>query len=351
MSLLWPIASLANAARAALRDKPVTLKSAVWCFGIYFAAALRHNALPEVLQRFHAQAGLDPRQAPHLLYSQDGRAWRLLNAQLGANGDDVQDKGRFAAVCAAHGLPAIPTIAAFESGKPLGPVDMARALERSLFVKALRGRLGEGAEIWRFEEGGYSNGTTRHATLDDLLEALSAEDCIVQPLMRDNADLRRAGSDGLSSLRLVTFVTATGETQVACALLLLAKGMLSQNGEYFGVSIADGRLNTWFDQAAKVVRQRTAFPNDFALEAIADWDGLVELVRHAHAVGFPRFATLGWDLALTDEGAFLLEANQGWGMALHQMFDAPMGLGPIGLEADRWATQLQASLSSPGAGA
>jgi hypothetical protein len=340
MTLCWPVATFFTAAMASLRDRPLGPRVTSKRLGAYYSAALRHNALPDVLQRFHARAGMDPALAPHIMFDRDGRVWRALNALRGADGDDVQDKARFAEICARHQLPTVPVIAAFRGGASLRPIDRERASGRSLFVKALSGQLGAGAAIWRYGPTGYSNEDVRHATLDDLLADLSRQDCIVQPLMRDNAALRAAGSDGLSSLRLVTLCTGPGEASAACALLLLAKGMLSQNGQFFGVDIADGALDTWFDEANKVVRSRSEFPEAFPLSEIAGWDGLVELACHAHAVGFDLFATLGWDIVLTDEGPLLLEANQGWGMSAHQFLGAPMGLGPIGAAAEKWLAQV-----------
>jgi hypothetical protein len=336
MLVCWPVACLTYAVEAGLKDRRKTGASFWGKFHSYYAAALKHNALPHDLQWLGMRAGVAPEMASQLLFNRDTRIWQALNQLNGFNGEDVQDKARFFQICQAANLPVVPVYAAFDGGEGLLPVNRNAAAGRSLFVKSLRGNLGEGAAIWHWGEGGYRNGDAAHPTLDDLLAELSHEDCVIQPLLRDHAALRGAGSEGLSTVRIVTVRTPDGRVQTACALLLMAKGMLSQYGEYFGVDVLDGSLTTWLDQGADTPLRRSQLPEGFALQAIPDWSNLLAMTCDAHAKAFANFSALGWDVVLTDEGAFLLEANQGWGIMLHQVLGEPMGHTAIGAAASVW---------------
>ena len=342
MTLVWPGASLASALAAGWADRRAGSGGWLRRFVAYYRAALRHNAWPADLQRLQAQAGHAPDVAPQMLYNRDYRIWRALNRLRGADLDDVQDKARFAVICAAHGLPAVPVLAAFAAGQPLIPNGQEAVQGQSLFVKDLRGNLGAGAAVWHWTEQGYANDSAlpaTHATPRALLIALAGHDCVVQPLLRDAAALRDAGSAGLSTVRIVTLLSAHGETQVVSAILSLAQGMLSQYGEFFGIDCSTGALTTWFDQAAKRVYPRRERPAAFLLDAVPQWLAMVALAKRAHRDGFARFATLGWDVVLSDAGVLLLEANHGWGIMLHQVLGRPLGEGPIGAAAAGWLAE------------
>jgi hypothetical protein len=43
------------------------------------------------------------------------------------------------------------------------------------------------------------------------------------------------------------------------------------------------------------------------------FDEAVELVTTAHAKAFARFPTVGWDIAIADEGPMIVEMNISWG--------------------------------------
>ncbi|MEP7221704.1 MAG: sugar-transfer associated ATP-grasp domain-containing protein [Novosphingobium sp.] len=342
MLVCWPITSLFGAIKAARKDRSDGGTSAWEGFRKYYSAAILHNARPGDLQSLQVSSGIGAEMAPHLMYNRDSRIWQALNRVSGANGEDVQDKARFYLLARQAGLPVVPVYAAFSGGESLLPIDRAAATGSSLFVKSLRGQQGQGAAIWRWGEhdgvAGYGDGTGVYPTLDALLAALSHEDCVVQPLLVDHAALRAAGSEGLSSLRIVTVRTPEGQVQAACSLLLMAKGMLSQYGHSYAVDIHNGRLTTWLDTSEGFKRSPVA--EDFALPAIPEWAALVEMVCQAHRTGFAAFSSLGWDVVLTDDGPLLLEANQGWGIMLHQVLGEPLGHTAIGTAAAAWLDHL-----------
>lgn len=335
MTVGWSIASVWNAAEAAWLERHDADFRPWQRFISYLYPALRHNALIPALRRLRNESGQEPAIiAPHLLYDRETRIWRALNAARGADGEEVQDKAQFHAIMRRYDLPVVPVFAATEA-------DRKAAVGQDLFVKPARGNRGIGVQAYRWIEGtGWRHGEHTYSSFDALLADVEARDSIIQPLLCDGAAFREAGSNGLSTVRIVTLHLPDGTLRVAAAQLQLAKGLISQEGAVFELDPVDGRLITWWDAESLKVRQRAHAGAAIPFVAVPEWDGFINLAKHAHRIAFPRFASLGWDIVMTDAGLLLLEANQGWGMMTHQVLGKALGLGPIAGAAEAWLVWL-----------
>jgi Sugar-transfer associated ATP-grasp len=338
MAIGWIITATVGAARAARADVAQCNERFWPRLRAYSFAALAHNATPDDMQRLHTRTGRDVAEAPELLFNRDRRIWYGLNAIQGAEPNDVQDKARFASICREHSLPAVPVLAAFFGGKLVVPPDCEAMAGRDLFTKSLRGNLGQGAALWQWNGNGWSCDGETCATLEILLTRLSSEDCVVQRALIDHQVFRAAGSKGLSSLRIVTICPPDGRARAIAATMLLSRGTISQTGAILGIDMDRGQAINCLDLAINKVL--TLNEVGIVLSALPDWQAHLDLVCHAHEQAFPRFASLGWDVVLTDEGPFLLEANLGWGMLLHETLDRAFGATALVEAAPAWSRLL-----------
>ena len=62
------------------------------------------------------------------------------------------------------------------------------------------------------------------------------------------------------------------------------------------------------------------------------WDDVIELGLRAHT-HFGGFHSIGWDIAITDEGPVLIEGNHDWGVRFSQ-YQGPTPLGWTRLPED-----------------
>jgi len=64
---------------------------------------------------------------------------------------------------------------------------------------------------------------------------------------------------------------------------------------------------------------------DYVGFVIPFWRETLKVVLRAHAEAFPKFVSLGWDIALTSAGPILIETNLSWGVSQHQLLTGPLG--------------------------
>ena len=284
------------------------------------------------------------------LYRQPEECWRdfLLDEPLkivlrkvnpAKSREIVNDKLLFAAHCRENNLPVIQIVCAIDRSACRGILasclvqdleDWCRRVNSGpdeLFFKLIDGSWGASVFVAERREGGgwaYGEREGDSASLYAFaMDRLASErGWIVQPRVRPHATLQAIMSPhGLGTFRVVTAVRH-GEAQILFAVLKIPVGKNRADNFFHGKSgnlIAAVELET-----GKLSRARASESRSWPLFVDVDfhpetgnritgllvpyWEELKRLVVQAHET-LPGLATLGWDVALTEAGPVLVEAN------------------------------------------
>lgn len=247
----------------------------------------------------------------------------------------ADDKLRFFAHCHAHGLQTPPVLAVItaqaDSGSVVPHAYSAQALATLLptggyFIKPGRGSHGEGAFSLRVagSELRWSGKTGSHADFfAACLAALQHTDSlIVQPkLVNHEQILQFTSARGLSTIRVVTVRSAGGIDIIgACMRIIVGDAEVdafrhgAAGNLVAAVDIVSGMLNTGRGSSSTAwPTMRDAERHPISRAGIAGfklpyWNEVIALSKKAHA-SVAGLQTVGWDVAITDNGPMLVEAN------------------------------------------
>ncbi|WP_205480822.1 sugar-transfer associated ATP-grasp domain-containing protein [Sphingomonas arenae] len=294
---------------------------------------------------------------PILLAANDGKEMLILD-----------DKVRFADACRRAGLPHVNTVALFENGRAVGGPLETSLPRANLFVKSTNLLCGRGAELWVFDERTETyRSDGRQLTAGQLVQhvaTLSAEGVtlplwkrlaariprlmvqgeralqeprphVIQRELRNHPQVERFSNGALCTVRIVTARSVVGPPEIITAALRMATG--SSHVDNFAAGglaapidlhtgvlgravykdIRKADLDTHPDSGAPITGERLPF-----------WEEARSLALKVHEA-FPKSAAIGWDIALTDQGPLLLEANPNWCAEVVQMAHG----GPLGATA------------------
>ncbi len=327
MLLAWPVGAL----HTAIRLQSAESRPGRWGRILdSWRLALTRNVPPFDYRAYRLDEP-GPRAAlPHYLFWTDLPALAALNARRGAVQQDVQDKARFAEICAAHDLPAVPTLAAFRGGRQVAPATPFVPVGPEIWVKSLDGQSGQGAALWQRVGDAYRNAAGRVVPAAGFGGHVRARDCIVQPRLANHPVVAAITNGALASLRIVTGIDRDGHAAMVSAILYLPCGdrAISVAGIGCAIDPGSGALTRalHFGKGAGEIGQHPDTGEPIVGRCLPFWSECRALAVRAHGLAFARFAFLGWDIAITPEGPLLLEANSGWA-ALHlQLLNGPLGL-------------------------
>jgi hypothetical protein len=245
----------------------------------------------------------------------------------------------FAEVCARHGLPtpAILGVAAHgrivwcdptaqSRGVPGGDLPDCDLPDCDLFVKPEHGRGAVGAQGYRRRPaqghagGCYGIGDYASISQEALLQGLAwrsrIRPHIIQPLLRNHPDLADLADHALVTLRLITCMDEAGHPVVTHAMLRSVTKLepdWATAEEYAApIDLATGQLGVMCGDSVFGPQHRYDFhPVTCARvtgRIVPLWPEVHDLAIRAHRVFADRLL-LGFDIAVTPEGAVLIEAN------------------------------------------
>jgi hypothetical protein len=280
----WPLVSLF---RAALRGTGAAR---------YFRAAM---ARPEMLAQYpHAEF-----DAADIAWSRPDYALAMYYAARFARGPhalfELDDKKVFLAACAKHALPTPPTLSAAE----------AVAQPGEYIVKLPKSDLGFGVEM---------------VTDEELREVDNADRFVIQRRLKNHASLRAVFGDDapLSSFRVLTVRGTDGPRVLRCAIRIGRAGSIVDNTQQGGIwaqvdsetgEIMPGVTKKTYGKRAHGVPIRHGEHPDtgksFVGLRIPNFEACKELALRAQSLLAPDAPSLGWDLALAEDGPVFLEVN------------------------------------------
>lgn len=328
MLLGWPFGALIDTLyNLAYSNCPRNLGALIRRGKHMLTAALCDNATPLEYVAYGLHEADKREWTDQYLYWTENQIFRLLCAHSGANADDVQNKSRFAEICKDRGLPCIPTLAAYLGGQQLAPSTPFLPSQEHLWVKSLSGKQGQGASEWRREKQTYRNRDGAAWTPQELADDLRTRNCIVQPFVRNHVALDGISCGLLITCRVLTGIDTAGKTHVITHDITLPWGNWDNRPFFaFGKVGGDGRIaQAMMGNGTRMDRHPDTGVVISSI-VVPFWNEVLELAQHAHASAFPHFVFLGWDIAITNEGPLLIEANSSPGVFHHQLLDnAPLG--------------------------
>jgi hypothetical protein len=186
--------------------------------------ALRHNIPPYDYAQYCFNEPARRKEMHEYVYWNDLPGLAALNARLGAGNRDVQDKNRFAEICATNGFPHVQTLAVFEGGRQVYPVTPFEPEVPQIWTKALRLKGGAGGAKWIRYGTTYHNREGRRVSAASLSDEFRKQDCLVQPYVENHPEIAQVTNGALASLRIVTGLNERAEAEFVTSCIGLPRG-------------------------------------------------------------------------------------------------------------------------------
>ena len=245
----------------------------------------------------------------------------------------VNDKGVFSAMCKLLDLPCPQWYAIlFQNQTGISFINSSlikkgeiiefirEDLPNEFVVKPCRGWGGESINFYTKTKGGIIDGCGNLRTVQDIYEDIvnnKYRSFIIQERLRNHSDLIKIyPSENLHTIRIISLIDSSGQFKILHAHLNVAteQDMASQLSSLkFSISINDGRLDYGIHINKSIggferITVNPATGQQFDKLKIPFWGEISALVEEGAFKLLP-LRTLGWDIAISDNGVQILETN------------------------------------------
>jgi hypothetical protein len=296
------------------------------------------------LIRLQLQSGLPPisyykyqlflperRDTAHQYVEDAGRFLQVLKRRIPESGDaDIfSDKRSFERWCRAKELPGVRILFEVDGETVLYRMDEGLPAA-DLFSKPSNWRSGKGVERWRNlpDDQGRSTwiGSDGAALDGNALQAYLkrrssgyGRPIVLQPLITNHPAIGALGNGALCTLRVMTLKSPrTAEVELLLAVLRIAAG--DAQADNFDLGGMAAPVDTGTGKCGKAISKRGDYPverfasnpeNGRQIEGVElpFWREAMALAVHAHGLVQYDFPAVGWDVAITETGPVLIEAN------------------------------------------
>ena len=263
----------------------------------------------------------------------------------------IGDKAAFHSYCSYFGLPVPKLYAVFDkiggwngagelvSGRTAWERLFENDLPQEFIVKPALGAHGFGVVRYRRSGAGFTDVSGRTLSVPSFYERLQTDSeytrFVIQERAHNDPELRRlTGTDSLQTARITTWITKDGAFELYLTFFKFIIGKnISDNfsSGHTGNMIANidpetGMLGEAIAKSSdnigvRVVPVHPVTGIDIRGTALPHWASALQLAERAARLFLPLRA-IGWDVALTPEGAVLIEGNAWW-ESVSQLVAAP----------------------------
>ncbi len=251
-------------------------------------------------------------------------------------------KSHFADACERHALPHIPTkLMRLDRAQP-------REMDLPMFIKPDRAHQARGCAI--IERKGsemlilISRRGEKTGSWPSILDShCPGEPLVMQPVLQNLAELRDLVGTTPLTIRVVTACQGNNtECLSALAEIPLDESLpIARNWAIVPIEQETGRIAPFSHRSAAKTDCHPTTGAKLSGVVIPHWQSLIELSQNAHKLIAPKVPMVGWDLAVTETGPVLIEANRGWAVATHCANSSGFDLAPA-RRFKRFADQLSA---------
>jgi hypothetical protein len=235
----------------------------------------------------------------------------------------LSDKQAFAVAMARAGIPAVSTSAFLRRGERVDADTIFTG--QSFFLKPNTGSQGQGSFELLYDRAtrdyrlvGAEVVAGKDALLSYVQQQVADDDYLVQPLLLNHPEIQRLCRQ--SRLATVRLITGHDGREPWCigAVLEIPRSAASKGWWLVQVDCQTGKLLPRCSHGLATFDKATGRPPEVAGKILPCWEEVLEICRCAHAQ-MPEVAAVGWDVAITPDGAVLLEGNFNWRAAPWQI--------------------------------